>query len=90
MINLTNFYVTTFAKFKRCNVPKRKPNFVSLNKKNGKPSSKYWYGEDKEGEYVIRLSDHWGDVASCRWLLDGSTENYDNPQCGKAYCSAFR
>lgn len=34
-----------------------------------KPSSKYYYGEDEKGKYIIRESDHWGNVATCLWNL---------------------
>lgn len=42
-----------------------------------KISSKYYYGKDEEGEYIIRESDHWGDVASCKWNLKIYDENGD-------------
>jgi hypothetical protein len=90
MIDLNNFYLATFGNFKRCKVPKRKPDFFSLNKVTGKVSSRYWYGQDSEGLFVVRLSDHWGKVASCRWLLGGTTENFPYHQCGKTYCSAMK
>lgn len=39
-------------------VPQRAPDYVSTNF-YGKESSKYWYGEDEGGKYVVRASDHW-------------------------------
>ena len=51
--NRFNYYMGTFATFKACKIPKRQPNFVSES------GSKYWYGEDKRGPYVVRASDHW-------------------------------
>jgi len=42
------------------------------------PSSEYWYGSDKKGAYVIRLSGHWSNqnkkieckkIASYKWSL---------------------
>jgi len=53
-----SFFLSTFAIFKECNTPKRKPDYVSRDKK-GRISSEYWYGSNKQGEYVIRRSNHW-------------------------------
>ena len=39
-------------------IPQREPDYVSRNY-YGEKSSKYWYGEDEGGEYIIRASDHW-------------------------------
>lgn len=84
-----NFFRDTFAKYKKCKVPKRVPDFVSRN--HSGVSSCYWYGEDqKKGPYVIRYSDHWGNVGYCRWLLNGSTENFTQPIGGKAYLREFK
>lgn len=38
-------------------------------------SSRYWYGEDSKGKYVIRESDHWGKVASCNWRATKDLKN---------------
>lgn len=38
-------------------------------------SSRYWYGQDKKGNYIIRESDHWGKVASCYWSKKFNTLN---------------
>lgn len=38
-------------------------------------SSRYWYGEDSKGKYVIRESDHWGKVASCSWKATKDLKN---------------
>lgn len=94
-IGKTNFFSCTFAVFKGCKQPKREPDFISYDKRTGKKSSMYWYGSNKNGNYVIRKSDHWtkinGDVeckfiASCVWEL-----KYSRPtHCGKAYFSTFR
>lgn len=51
--NRFNYYRGTFATFRECKVPKRKPDFTSES------GSMYWYGKDKRGYFVIRASDHW-------------------------------
>ena len=53
---LGDFYIDTRCKFKACRIPKRPPNYISYTKK-GEVSSIYWFGKDKKGFYVIRLSD---------------------------------
>ena len=66
--NKDNFMWNTVAEFtERKTRPRRKPDFVSRNKRTGKVSSEYWYTKDG----VIRGSDHWGPgVSSCDWSLD--------------------
>jgi hypothetical protein len=32
-------------------------------------SSRYWYGEDTKGKWIIRESDHWGSVGKCSWRI---------------------
>ena len=103
---IDNFFTNTIGLWKRCNRPKRKPDYTSYRRSfalfyaNTDPlnclgdkqiyykhhfidhdgdlrvyyedkqkgiSSRYWYGEDSKGKYIIRESDHWGDVASCTW-----------------------
>ena len=53
------FYKDTGAIFARCPRPRRKPDYVSFS------GSRYWYTDHG----VYRYSDHWGEVASCWWLL---------------------
>lgn len=60
-VNYRNFYTNTQATFKGCKIPKRKPDYISGG------NSRYWYGEDKKGKYVIRASDHW-----CSYYFHGS------------------
>jgi hypothetical protein len=48
-----NFYNATRLIFKACKTPKHPPDFISNS------GSKYWYGQNKKGKYVIRQSDHW-------------------------------
>lgn len=47
-------------------------------------SSRYWYGEDSRGKYIIRESDHWGRVASCVWNVTKDNKN-KNLKCAKIY-----
>jgi len=52
-INRTNFHNRTFAIFSECKSPRRGCHYISES------GSHYWYGRNKKGAYVIRLSDHW-------------------------------
>lgn len=78
MVTFNNFFNNTEAVFKGCKKPNRKPNFKSNS------GSKYWYGSDKKGDFVIRNSNHWSvlkaigsketlreckSIASCQWHL---------------------
>ena len=87
-----NFFKGTKGVFKACKTPKRKPDYIS------KSGSKYWYGYNKKGSYVIRKSDHWVKtyhrkggffldgckrVASCFWCLKGNMWKQANT--GKIY-----
>lgn len=56
----TNFFERTLANFDPCKRPTINPDFWSFS------GSSYWYTE----KGVIRLSDHWGSVSSCFWLID--------------------
>ena len=61
------------------------PNFVSYNARYGSVSA-YWTSED--GQYLLRLSDHWsegpksvhkvGRIARCLWALDGRPQKAFN------------
>jgi hypothetical protein len=165
MITKDNYYLNTFAVFKACKRPKRKPDFISYSKDvkmlkitidsireyidrtegaynnchyinekgvefienqfkissplifnelmlyeiNGKAdihyspiSSEYWYGSDKNGDYIIRSSDHWSkrneeidcrNVASCIWNLfvPKKSKHIERGKCcGKAYIHWFK
>lgn len=56
MTTKNNFYSNSYAIFKVCKTPKREPDFISES------GSMYWYGSNKKGEYVIRLSNHWSAI----------------------------
>mgnify|MGYP000238767366 CR=1 FL=1 len=60
-ITFKNFFISTKVVFKGCKIPKRKPDFISMSNYGGYESisSMYWYGKDKKGAFVIRVSDHW-------------------------------
>lgn len=60
------FYEGTYAKFVPCKKPARKPDFISDS------GSQYWYVRGA----VIRFADHWGNVASCCWDIDGQESDY--------------
>lgn len=64
-ITTQNFMKSTNANFTPCVKPEREPDFTSPS------GSQYWY----IGQSVVRFSDHWGDVASCRWYIDGTVTN---------------
>ncbi|MFA7285317.1 MAG: hypothetical protein WC011_00510 [Candidatus Paceibacterota bacterium] len=49
-------------------VPKRKPDQISSS------GSQYWYGEDKNGSYTIRFSNHFGYCASTYFQLPKKVE----------------
>ena len=99
---LGDFYKNTRCEFKACRIPKRPPNFVSYTKK-GEVSSVYWYGYNRNGYYVIRLSDHWCRVSknlkNCNEQMHGNCDRIascwwslvgnSSTMCGKAYKSDF-
>lgn len=72
----TNFFERSLATWTPCVAPTGAPDFVSPS------GSTYWYAKDG----VIRLSDHWNGVASCRWTLkDCDTDKFDLPVA--AFCA---
>ena len=78
MIDSTNFHLCTIALFTPIATPSREADYVSKTPW-GEVSSRYWYTEDG----VIRESNHWGRVASCRWNLYGLNEGADGRECVK-------
>ena len=85
MYNSSNFHLKSAATFKETAKPDGAPDFVSES------GSAYWYTT----QGVFRLSNHWGNVASCDWGLDGVC-NPDTPcvvlpsdVCGFALWSDF-
>lgn len=58
LLSYQSFFLSTFAVFKECKKPKREPDYISKDKK-GNISSRYWYGNNRLGDYVIRESNHW-------------------------------
>lgn len=63
-IDVENFFVASQGVFNLCDKPNRKPDFVSYNRK-GHISSIYYYTKTS----VIRISNHWGKVAKCKWAI---------------------
>ena len=76
--DFSNFYRATVADWSRCEIPDRNPDFVSYS------GSAYW----DYGNRVRRLSDHWGNVATCKWLLKG--REIKAFLCGECYYDEFR
>ena len=64
MYNSSNFHLKSAAIFKHAARPDLKPDFVSES------GSTYWYTP----QGVFRASNHWGNVASCDWGLEGVCE----------------
>lgn len=65
-IDSTNFHKNTIGRFTIVETPKGTPDYISKTTW-GEISSIYYY----TNEGVIRLSNHWGNVASCQWNLEG-------------------
>jgi hypothetical protein len=56
-----NFFLASTANFTKVSIPSTAPDFVSPS------GSVYHFTVDG----VIRVSDHWEDIATCVWTLDG-------------------
>ena len=124
---IDTYFLNTIGLWKRCNKPKRKPDYVSFKRsfvcgdRDANPlevlewrgvevkyfkhsfidyrddlrvyyedrkkgiSSRYWYGENSKGKYIIRESDHWGSVASCEWGITKSNRKETYLIYGKIY-----
>jgi hypothetical protein len=83
-----NYYTNTVAQFECVNHIELSrfgnPDFIS------ETGSKYWQIDG----YVYRLSDHWGIVSDCLWLIDESkeftiNEFYGNASFGKCKLEDF-
>lgn len=73
-----NFSKGTAGVFVYSEVPNRKPDFIS------KSGSKYWFGKDAKGEYVIRQSTHWSEITPGHSIRVGNSEFYNgNCRCGR-------
>lgn len=69
MINHTNFWDETVAHWVPTNeIPEVKPFYTSMW--DGEISSEYWHGNDSDGDYVIRRSQHWNKVSNCIWTIE--------------------
>lgn len=78
MYDFDNFFKATVADWSLCEIPDRSPDFVSYS------GSAYWHC----GESVRRLSDHWGIVSSCKWLMEG--RRIKSFLCGECPYEEFR
>jgi len=72
-IDQYNYHLNSEGKFQVSNKPVIKPDYISLDKKSGKPHSLYYYTPDG----LYRHSNHWGRVAKCKWELAGIVETVD-------------
>ena len=61
-IDKTNFHLSTYGRFQVVEQPSRTPDYISYTTW-GEISSIYYY--EKNG--VIRVTKHWGAVASSQW-----------------------
>ena len=77
-MHFENFFLATIADWHRCEIPDRIPDFISF------AGSAYW----DFGNRVRRLSNHWGEVRTCRWFLEGRT--WTRLVCGECYYEDFR
>ena len=78
MIDFSNFHKATVANWVLCEFSESDPDYVSFT------GSAYW----DCGDRVKRSSDHWGNVRSCRWLLDFKELN--KYACGECFYEDFR
>lgn len=97
--NASNYHSHSYGIFKCCKAPNRPPDFVSNS------GSLYWLGCDKQGEFVIRKSDHWskvnnkkythvqinGCISSCFWVLNLTDSTpMKSAYAGKCYFSSLK
>lgn len=63
-VTFDNFFANTSAVFTllhKSEAPQREADYESERWDGLGISSRYWYGEDERGKYVVRASDHWSD-----------------------------
>lgn len=69
--------------FKVCNKPHYSPDYISPG------GSRYWYGKNRRGKFMIRYSDHWGKVGFSTYIIDVKTDpkiqTLTDYICGKTY-----
>ena len=64
-VTFDNFFKSTSAVFEampKSEVPQRDADYASERWDGFGVSSRYWYGEDERGKYVIRESNHWSSM----------------------------
>ena len=72
-VTFDNFYNSTAGIWEALPIseaPTREPDYVSQRWDGIGVSSRYWYGEDEGGKYVIRESDHWSGVLTSDSFVD--------------------
>lgn len=63
-VTFDNFFANTSAVFTllpKSEAPQREADYESKRWDGLGISSRYWYGEDERGKYVVRASDQWSD-----------------------------
>ena len=81
-VTYNNFYNSTAGIWEALPIseaPTREPDYESKRWDGFGISSRYWYGEDEGGEYVIRKSDHWSRTIKS----DVSAEDFKRNPYGK-------
>lgn len=58
-VTYENFYLRTRGTFVECDLPEVEPSYISTPTVLGHTGSKYWYGSDSKGDYIIRCANHW-------------------------------
>lgn len=97
--HIGNYFNSSYGIFKGCKAPNRNLDFVSPS------GSKYWYGSDKKGAFVIRKSNHWSklgnkkykhvqikaNISSCYWVLNlADNTPIKHEYAGKCYFADFK
>ena len=75
-VTMDDYFESTRTDFERVETADAEKTWEDLKQRDGmewhkSPKSESEYLEDRENGVVYRKSDHWGNVASCRWTLDG-------------------
>ena len=58
-VTYDDFFICSKGTFVECVEPTTEPDYNSIPTVLGNTSSKYWYGTDEGGAYIIRKANHW-------------------------------
>ena len=58
-VTYEDFFIKTKGTYIECEEPTIEPSYISTPTQVGNTASKYWYGTDKGGDYIIRKANHW-------------------------------